>query len=219
LDFAEPNFEAALTRAQRRFGALLRSETDWQDALREWITQLLAVRLPSGASLAEVRPDQLLRETEFYFPMHGEMQHNTLSRVLAAHRGRSVGSLAIPAQLKGMMHGYIDLVYHWQGRYYVVDYKSTYLGNRLSDYGSEALTENVQQNYYDLQYLLYSLALHRYLKTRLPDYDPAQHLGGVEYLYLRGMHPDHSTGIYHCDTDLAALQALDDYFSGQERAA
>ena len=74
-------------------------------------------------------------------------------------------------------------------------------------------------SFYDLQYLLYTLALHRYLRTRLPDYSPEHHLGGVHYLYLRGMTQGQTTGIYHRDPDLTALQALDTLFTGTETPA
>jgi len=89
-------------------------------------------------------------------------------------------------------------------------------GDRFSDYREPQLTDSIRRSYYDLQYLLYSLALHRYLRTRLPDYDPQRHLGGVEYLYLRGMAPDAPGGVYHCEADIEAIEALDIFFTGEE---
>jgi len=113
-----------------------------------------------------------------------------------------------------MMRGFIDLIFEYNGRYYIADYKSTHLGDQLTDYHWQALKENNQHHYYDLQYLIYSLALHRYLSQRITNYDPQQHFGGVYYLYLRGMstHNDEYYGIYHTAIDLSLLSRLDQVF-------
>ncbi|MHA7879659.1 MAG: exodeoxyribonuclease V subunit beta [Saccharospirillum sp.] len=222
LNFAEPDFDSALAWAEDRYPALVppgenATENPVRAGLIAWLQDILATKLPSGARLQDLPPQSVLCEAAFYFPMHS--QRMGLSRLLARHRGETIVHLPEPPRLKGMMHGFIDLIYQWQGRYYVVDYKSTWLGDRLSDYNEAALTESVRTSFYDLQYLLYSLALHRYLRTRLPDYDPAQHLGGVHYLYLRGMTEGQSSGIYHRDTDLDTLMALDALFTGAETPA
>ena len=216
LDFQRPDLERALDQAERRYPNLLLDHPGWRTALAAWVAQQLAAPLPSGARLADLPPQQTLREVEFYFPMQGAADPEALGHLLVRHRRGAEAPLPAPVRLKGMMHGYIDLVYLWQGRYYVVDYKSTYLGNRLGDYHADALAADVQQNVYDLQYLLYTLALHRYLRTRLADYDPALHLGGVHYLYLRGLHPLGGTGVYHREVDIEGLNALDSFFRAQE---
>lgn len=219
LDFAQPNFDEAISWAEDRYPSLFSSRTNESHSpvragLIAWLQDILATELPSGARLQDLTAKDLRCEAAFYFPMC--TQRMGLARLLAKHRGEREVHLPEPPRLKGMMHGFIDLIYHWQGRYYVVDYKSTWLGDRLGDYQSEALTESVRSSFYDLQYLLYSLALHRYLRTRLPNYVPAQHLGGVHYLYLRGMTTGQSSGIYHHDTDLETLMALDALFAGTE---
>ena len=240
LDFEQPDFNTELAWAEQRYPALLPrdaqanteeptppSTSQLRPALTTWLNDILNTELPSGARLADLSQAHTQREAAFYFPMASKGQG--LARILAKHRNLSspmgpggvVMGVALPEppRLKGMMHGYIDLIYQWQGRYYVVDYKSTWLGDRLGDYNDTALTESVHASFYDLQYLLYTLALHRYLRTRLPDYDPAQHLGGVQYLYLRGMTQGQTTGIYHRDPDLTALHALDTLFTGTETPA
>jgi exodeoxyribonuclease V beta subunit len=81
------------------------------------------------------------------------------------------------------------------------------------------LLDNVEKNYYDLQYLIYSLALHRYLKQTLVDYDVNQHFGGVYYLYLRGMTtvPEHQgTGVYYRKVTEQEITNLDTLFSAQK---
>lgn len=87
------------------------------------------------------------------------------------------------------MKGFIDLIYEYNGRYYIVDYKSNDLGSAFSDYTFEAMLNEMAEHHYYLQFLIYCVALHRYLKMRLPGYDWHQHFGGVQYLFLRGMKP------------------------------
>ena len=215
LDFRNPDFETVLNRAADRYPQLMTPMDERKPALESWLREILETRLPSGACLQDLPLEDTLRESEFYFPMAAQ-KRGELGRILARHRGMERVNLPEPPKLKGMLHGYVDLIYHWQGRFHVADYKSNFMGDRLSDYSGSRLTESVRDSYYDLQYLLYSLALHRYLRTRLADYSPEQHLGGVEYLYLRGMAPWAEGGIYHRPADTEAVLALDALFSGQE---
>ena len=109
--------------------------------------------------------------------------------------------------------------FSYLGKYYVCDYKSSHLGNDFDDYHHDALLINVEKNYYDLQYLIYCLALHRHLKHSLADYDIEQHFGGIYYFYLRGMAGNVSetntyNGVYYRKITAAELIQLDDIFSG-----
>ena len=87
------------------------------------------------------------------------------------------------------LRGEIDHLYQHDGRYYILDYKTNHLGNRPADYTPEKIREAMNDHHYWLQAALYQVALHRLLQKRLPDYDPARHLGGIEYHYLRGIDP------------------------------
>ncbi len=89
-------------------------------------------------------------------------------------------------QLNGMFKGFIDLTFEHDGRYYVADYKSNWLGVDDAAYTEQAMEQSILDNRYDLQYVLYLLALHRQLKARLADYDYDRHVGGALYLFLRG---------------------------------
>ncbi|WP_163546948.1 hypothetical protein, partial [Klebsiella pneumoniae] len=90
-----------------------------------------------------------------------------------------------------------DLVFCWEGKYYVVDYKSNWLGESSEDYTQEAMSNAMRDHRYDLQYQLYTLALHRFLQQRLPDYDYQRHFGGICYLFLRGIDADYpGNGVY-----------------------
>ena len=88
-----------------------------------------------------------------------------------------------------MLKGFIDLVFEFQGRFYLVDWKSNLLGSRVEDYGPAALAGEIRRRHYYFQYQLYTVALDRYLRLRLPGYRYEQHFGGVYYLFLRGIDP------------------------------
>jgi len=114
-----------------------------------------------------------------------------------------------------MLKGFIDLLFEYQGRYYVLDYKSNYLGDNLADYEPERLVHAIAEHRYDLQYQLYTLALHRLLKQRLPNYDYEEHMGGVVYLFLRGMRVGQQTGVFQNRLTLEHVTVLDQLFSGK----
>ena len=86
----------------------------------------------------------------------------------------------------GYLWGYIDLVFRREGRYYLLDWKS----NWLEEYGPASLDRSIRESRYDLQYMLYSMALDRWLRSVQPGYDFDRHFGGLYYIYLRGMRAD-----------------------------
>ena len=214
LDFPNPDWQRALRRPLAGFGAL--PEGFDADDLVAWLQAVLDTSLAPGLSLSQLRWEQTLRETAFYFPMvEGNVRE--LERILALHREQDTTiELPVKRRLRGMMHGFIDLIFEWQGRYYVADYKSNFLGVRLQDYDVSMMENSVRQSFYDLQYLLYSLALHRYLQAHLDDYQPASHFGGVYYFYLRGMSPGSATGVYHRTLPEQLLTQLDALFGRHE---
>ncbi len=108
-------------------------------------------------------------------------------------------------QMSGYLTGFIDLICRYDGRYYVMDYKS----NSLDDYTSDSLTEAMRQHNYGLQYWIYTLVLHRYLRQRLADYDYRRDVGGVKYLFLRGMSPDSPGGVFSERPALADIEKLE----------
>ncbi len=251
-DFTEPNWQENLEKPLLKFGELTShsnkaslggsDKNDFSESdLIAWLEQVLtAPFIPcderdSFESLSDISVNKTLRESEFYFPMQGEGT-NALAKLLTDHRNSAQRNDSVKSRfpvmlpnykkLSGMMHGFIDLIFEHQGKYYLCDYKSSHLGDSYQDYQPQALLENVEKNYYDLQYLIYSLALHRYLKQTLVDYDVEQHFGGVYYFYLRGMTTQSqyhvegiSTGVYFRKILPDELNKLDELFSLQSSAA
>lgn len=151
---------------------------------------------------------------EFFLALGGE-GIGDLIEVLNAHGYPiNLGSDRAQQTLNGLMQGYIDLTVEADGRYWVVDYKTNDLGKNRSDYEGDALARAVRYGHYDLQYLIYLVALHRHLRHTLPGYDPEQHLGGAQYLFLRGLDGSGSRGVFVDTPPAALIDALDALFGG-----
>jgi len=223
VDFYSPDWDSAAIVALSKYKALDEKQVL---AIFDWLNSCLNTPLINDFCLADLQAQQTLREAEFYFPMPN-LKVRQVAKVLQQYRQHlqkikgwsalSISMADIP-ELSGMMHGFIDLIFEHDGKYYVGDYKSTHLGNSSSDYKIEKLHENNQQHLYDLQYLLYSLALHKYLKQQLGDYSFDTHFGGVFYLYLRGMSPEgqidgESSGVFFDKVDPQYIELLEELFS------
>ena len=148
------------------------------------IGQTLTVALPEGVRLCDVPAGERRPEIEFQFALQST-RVDALLRLLHAHGVvRERHGFGLRARLEGLMTGLIDLTYRHDGRWYVLDYKS----NRLPDYAATQLQEAMTHSEYDLQALIYTLALHRWLRFRLGDaYDYARDFGGIRYLFCRGI--------------------------------
>ncbi|MGC0939399.1 exodeoxyribonuclease V subunit beta [Pantoea agglomerans] len=161
----------------------------WLPVLEQWIDRVLHTPLNAeGLTLSAIKSSERLIEMEFYLPINNLLTAADLDALLRRHD--SLSQQAAPLdfrQVRGMLKGFIDLVFRWQGKYYLLDYKSNWLGDSHAAYTPEAMAQAMIGHRYDLQYQLYTLALHRYLQHRLPDYDYQRHFGGVFYLFLRGM--------------------------------
>ncbi|MCK6395230.1 exodeoxyribonuclease V subunit beta [Zoogloea sp.] len=189
----------------------------WIDPLCGWLTDFM--QRPLVAAGADGTPplslaglDGQVAEMEFWIAVHG-VDLPRLDALVCQHTlGATPRPALQPGQLNGMLKGFIDLVAEHGGRYYVVDYKSNWLGPDDAAYTPEAMAREILAHRYELQYVLYLLALHRLLKLRLPDYDYDRHLGGALYLFLRGSHS--ATGGVHAERPPRALiEALDHLFA------
>ena len=144
--------------------------------------------LPEGVKLSEIKKEKNITELEFYFSFD-RWDNSEVNRLIA-------GSDLSHADIMGIMHGFIDLVFERKGRYYILDWKTNYLGNKLEDYSAERLAANVVENRYHLQYIIYTLALKRYLEKKFAGFRYADHFGGVIYAYVRGMRKNSDSGIF-----------------------
>jgi exodeoxyribonuclease V beta subunit len=173
----------------------------------------------AGGVPTPVRPRELRRlqvELEFWLPADAA----DVARIDALVTRHTLGGAArapLGAQrLNGLLKGYIDLVFEHDGRYYVADHKSNRLGDGDAAYTAEAMRRAVLGHRYELQYVLYLLALHRLLRARLgAAYAYDRHVGGAVYLFLRG-HAAPGGGLHLERPPRALIEALDAVFAGRD---
>lgn len=173
---------------------------------------------PESPRLADLRPDAQLRELEFTLAVE-RPRIGQLADLLARHGAPAAAPRyaerlrELHAQsLQSFLRGYIDLVFEWNGRWYVADYKS----NSLPDYGRDDVTEAVQRHHYVLQGLLYSAAAQRHLRQRLHDFDAETQWGGALFLFLRGMRGSEApgSGVFFDQHPQTLLEALETWLGG-----
>ena len=190
-------------------------DIEWKPVLTHFIQTVLRTPLcPNPIKLADIHLDDRLVEMEFVLPFN-QLQATKVNQLLRQHDplAQQARNLVFD-QVKGMLKGYVDLTFRHQGQYFIVDYKSNHLGDSAADYNQDSMAAAMIEHRYDFQYVLYTLALHRLLKVRKPDYQYETDIGGVYYLFLRGMvdNEDGATGIYFTKPSFELISALDKLF-------
>ena len=182
-------------------------------AVQPWFEQILSTPiLPNDdLALAQINEKQCLKELAFYLNITSHFDVAGFNRALATLHHLPSEPLQFD-DIQGMVRGTMDLVFSHQDKYYLLDYKSNFLGETLKDYDQTALKKAMLEHHYDWQYLLYVVALHRYLKTRLPHYDYNRDFGGVVYAFLRGMNGSPQSGIFFDKPDWQLIQQLEELF-------
>ncbi len=192
-----PELEQMLDLVAQRLDATLNAEL--QPGLR-------LSDLPASALRAEMAFDYLLGDasTERLRVACRAAGEEDLMPVLATHT------------LRGLMNGKIDLVFAHAGRFHVLDWKGNWLGDRLDDYTPAVLPAAMDVHHYRLQALLYTVALHRYLRTRMgAAYLPSVHLGDPVYLFLRAVGLAPGAGVWTQHFSPALIEAVDAALAGR----
>lgn len=213
IDLNNPtNLEDVISQQGQWFGI----EEVWYDTVHDWVIDLLKTPIDSAEpgdcfTLHGLTPDKVKVEMEFHLPLHhiAVQDFNLLVNRFFPQQQRHYQF----DELNGMLKGFIDLTFEYSGKYYVADYKSNHLGDNIQSYQPSALEHAMQEHDYHLQSILYTLALHRWLKLILSDYDYERHIGGAYYLFLRGMEHDKvNSGVYYLKPQRSLIEQLDTLF-------
>ncbi|HHF4963898.1 exodeoxyribonuclease V subunit beta [Haemophilus influenzae] len=191
----------------------LQLDETFTEPLQNWLQQISHTPLSHeiGIALADLANKDCIKEMPFYLAIREHFDVEAFNHALKAHHHLSSEPLQFE-QIQGMVRGSIDLVFRHNGKYYLVDYKSNFLGSTLASYNQEALKKEMLHSHYDWQYLIYTLALHRYLQSVVPDYDYARDFGGVFYLFLRGMNGEPQSGVFYDRPSVELITELDGVF-------
>ncbi|MCJ7593399.1 MAG: hypothetical protein MUO52_01325, partial [Desulfobacterales bacterium] len=174
-------------------------ELKWEETILDMVAKVLSLPLEPGRvdlRLSAIRKEERLSELEFTFPLK-RTAPEVLSGLFSRHRRHGpiervperIGALTF-APVRGFMKGFVDMVFRFHDRFYLVDWTSNFLGPRVEDYGPKGLAAAMDAGFYTLQYHLYAVALNQYLKLRLGGYRYEKHFGGVYYIFLRGVDPE-----------------------------
>jgi exodeoxyribonuclease V beta subunit len=237
-DFAADDLDAELARtvtaAQSRGPLELGEPAAIVAGLRATIETPLGPLL-GGKRLRDIPRRDRLDELEFELPLAGgdaptgQLTLRAIARVLTEHLspGDPMAAYAarledpsLRSQVRGFLTGSIDLVMRIEGAgFAIADYKTNWLGPAdepltLAHYGTDALVAEMSRAHYSLQALLYTVALHRYLRWRLEAYDPDRDLAGVLYLFVRGMAGDPERGVFAWRPPGRLVVALSDVLGG-----
>jgi exodeoxyribonuclease V beta subunit len=218
-DFTDPtSWPQAIERAllERPAPATQEEAQRLPEMMAKFLADIVATELVPGMTLAALNPERRLNELPFLFAAPA-LDFAALRRLLAAN-GYPDTALE-PGALSGFVKGFIDMIVEHDGRYWIVDWKSNHLGTTPEQYGAAALDAAMAEHAYHLQALLYTVALHRYLKARKANYDYDAHIGGYLYLFVRGVRPAWRDGAapagVHARTPGRALvEALDALMGG-----
>ena len=182
---------------------------EWKGAVEGMLARLGSVSLTAGHMeksfcLSDVPWRKRINEMEFHYPIK-PITPETIVRLFQEHGRPFVKQM--PSQhwrrlnfspVHGFMKGFIDMIFEYNGRYYLVDWKSNHLGNAYEDYQSTVIEAAMGDSFYYLQYHLYTVALDRWLQSRVEGYRYDRHFGGVFYLFIRGIdQPGRDCGIFY----------------------
>ena len=219
-----PQVERLVERKLRAFGLLDPARHrggdgfDPQREVMRFLGRLGHTPIPlAGVTLPELDPRRTLREWGFLVPI-GAITPEALAKAVANHADDPFLRSEYPQRLRrltqqavdGYLTGVADFAFEHDGRWYVFDWKSTNLGAHYADYAPDRLQEAAVDRHYVFQLLVYALGLHRYLQTRMPDYDYDRHIGGAGVVFLRGIDGETSNGFYVLRPPAALIGALDE---------
>ncbi len=223
IDFTKPVAESNqfISEAFLKFGYSAEQIRKWQVPIENMLNEILNTSLSSekNIKLNLISREQRLNELEFYLPLTRlEMQDwqyffQQYADLIPDAFVQRIKELKM-STVKGFLKGFIDMIFEHDGKYYLVDYKSNFLGKEAVDYQAAALQQKIAQQDYFLQYYLYSVALHRYLKQRKNNYCYEHDFGGIFYLFVRGMHSTTNIqGVYYDKPAEVLIEAFSQFLT------
>jgi len=198
----------------------------WYQPVMQMLVRLQRLDFPGPERpfcLGRLRPGQWTNEMEFYLPLKPLVPED-LQEIFARY-GKGLPDELFSLQMKrlefapvaGYLRGFMDMVFESRGKFYLVDWKSNDLGPTPDDYRPERLMEVMAQDYYFLQYCLYSVALDQHLRNNLPGYTYESRFGGVVYVFLRAMALENGNGFFHIRPQAGLINDLCSTLTGKRR--
>ncbi|MGK2896920.1 MAG: hypothetical protein ACSLEJ_00580 [Candidatus Makana argininalis] len=184
----------------------------WKNVIIKWINNIIYCSLDNKQmSLKNITLENRCNELSFYIPINDFFFTDELENICKKYDPITNKCININfPKVKGMLKGFIDLVFRWNKKYYILDYKSNWLGKNEKYYNILNIEKTIIKNRYDLQYQIYTLAIHRFLKQKLNNYDYNKDFGGVYYLFVRGINNlNKNNAIFYCKPNFKLIHYID----------
>lgn len=219
LDFTQMTYKLTFQKHLAHYGI----DIAWTPFITKWINDILNFSLVQEEqfSLSKISPQNKQISWKFSLKIDSIRKLQELDQLIQFSSPLCACSPTLYFQpFHGMLTGLIDLIVKWKDKYYLIDYKTNWLGKDESFYTSNIIKSIMTTNHYEWRSHLYTLALHRYLRDRLPHYNYKKNFGGVYYLFLRGMSanntdPLKSNGIWKHLPKIELIKTLDNFFITQ----
>ncbi|QCI17838.1 exodeoxyribonuclease V subunit beta [Buchnera aphidicola (Acyrthosiphon lactucae)] len=183
----------------------------WTEILISWIKNI--INTPIGNKkiiLSKIEKKSCIRELEFFLPIKNKLYSTELNKIIQCIDPISILSPKLFFNpVKGILKGFIDLVFFWKKKYYILDYKSNWLGKNNSFYSNVHIKKEMIKKRYDLQYQIYTIAIHKYLQKKIKNYNYKDDFGGVFYIFLRAVEPEQkNNGIFYSIPDYSLIEKI-----------
>lgn len=215
LDFTQPIDQKWLKLKLEKY----HFNVKWTAIIQNWIHTIINTPLNNeNFTLSKITPDNKKTEVKFYLPINTYVTPQKLNFLCKNHDPLSLRSPNLNfSKIKGMLTGIIDLIFFWNQKYYLLDYKTNWLGKNNDAYNVNNIEEEIIKQHYTLQYQLYTLALHRFLRHKITSYNYKKNFGGIYYLFIRGMNYEkYNNGVYFIQPlPLIFVEKLDNLFHGK----
>ncbi|WP_343152545.1 exodeoxyribonuclease V subunit beta [Buchnera aphidicola] len=195
---------------------------EWIPIIKNWMYQIFQKKINNyGLKLSNLKENEYLKELKFFYPIKKIINDYKFNKIIKLFR---LKNQEIPLfnfeKKKGMLTGFIDLIFFSNKKYYILEYKSNWLGYDNSFYSKKNIKSEIIKHRYDIQSLLYIIALNRYLKNKIKKYNFNQNFGGFYFLFIRGMYleknkTNENNGIYHFLPKENCINKLDNFFKGK----
>ena len=219
LEFADfcsdKDWDELISNSVSRFIPAKKEDQVFKDFLKEMLRHIVEAKLgeDNPVYLKDVARLKRINELEFNFPLDNVFNMSGLEYILPESDPRIIKSKN-KGEVMGIMNGLMDMFFEYNGKYYILDWKSNFLGDSLDNYNPTELNDAMNESNYHLQYLLYTLAAKNFLNSRLPDFNYETDFGGVIYLFLRGVRKGSDTGVFVTKPTIEQIEALNDVLAG-----
>ena len=187
---------------------------NYVEIVNSCIKEVASVPIFGNRMLKEVKPQDKIAEMEFFLKISSDMEKGKLAELI--DKISKTPQIYTDSLQKGFLHGFIDLTLKIDGKYYIVDWKSNYLGDFIEDYSENKILAAMQKHNYFLQYMLYLAALDKYLSRVDKNYSYSSNFGGIRYIFLRGVKADSpESGIFKDLPDEKTVRQIQELFEVQ----